>query len=90
MLRAECLPTRLKAAVTLQCSLRLDPSRGKCVDPNILPGVIDRHNLGELNQCAFGRAVGGAARAPDGAMKLSREALPAQTDEHKAIIAEMS
>jgi len=65
MLRAEGLAARLKAAIALQYSLRLDPSRGKCVDPNILPGGIDRHNLGDLNQCAFGRAVGAAARAAD-------------------------
>ena len=38
-------------------------SRGKGVDPNVLCGVIDRHDLGELDQRAFGRTIGGASRA---------------------------
>ena len=67
MLRAEGLPTRLKAAVALQCPLRLHPSWGKRVDPNVLSGVIDRHDLGELNQRAFARAIGGAPRTADAA-----------------------
>ena len=67
MLRAERLPTRLKAAVPSQRPLRLHRSRGKGVGPNVLPGVIDRHDLGELDQRAFRRTIGGAPRAADAA-----------------------
>ena len=67
MLRAERLPTRLKAAVALQCPLRFRPSGGKGVDPNVLCGVIDRHDLGDLDQRAFRRTIRGASRAADSA-----------------------
>src|SRR5271165_1084784 len=63
MLRAKRLPTYLKAAVALQCSLRLHASRRECVHPNVLSGMIDRHDFGELDQRSFGRTIGGAARA---------------------------
>ena len=51
----------------MQCALRLDRARRQRVDPDVLRRVVDRHDLGELDQRALGRAIGGAPGAADAA-----------------------
>jgi len=65
VLWAEPFPSRLEAAVPMQYPLRFNRSRGERVDADILCGMIDRHDLGKLDQRAFCSAVGGSPGAAD-------------------------
>src|SRR5439155_19353440 len=59
-------------AVAPQRPLGLDRAGRQRVDPDVLRRVVDRHDLGELDQGALGRAIGGAAGTADPA-KLRRD-----------------
>jgi len=72
------------AAVAAQEPLGFDRARGQGIDPDVLVSVVDRHDLGELNQSAFGRAIScapGAADAPK--LRGDQDDRPAAASDHQ-------
>src|SRR5712691_2497054 len=65
VLGAELLARGGKRTVAVEGPLRLDPTRRQRVGPDVLRGMVDRDDLGELDQRTFGRAIGGAPGAAD-------------------------
>ncbi len=67
MLRAGRSSRGFHVAEALHQAIGLDRARRQRVHPDVLRGMVGRHRLGELDQCALAGAVDRAARSRDAA-----------------------